>query len=229
MEFGDTIVFFVEIVGTIAFALSGAVMAVQRRMDIFGVLVLGVCTAVGGGVIRDLLLGITPPNTFRNPVYALVAALASALIFFVGRSVPEIILTNRIQNLSLFNFVDAMGLGIFTVIGICRQPLFADFCRSDHWCGRRDSSGYVSRSYACCIAQADLCVGILCWCGVICLFLSVCQSLDCHALWRCDCGDYSDVGGKISLEPAGGHSRRMAGGKIDISCYKNERIVRRDV
>lgn len=118
MEFGDTIVFFVEIVGTIAFALSGAVMAVQRRMDIFGVLVLGVCTAVGGGVIRDLLLGITPPNTFRNPVYALVAALASALIFFVGRSEPEIILTNRIQNLSLFNFVDAMGLGIFTVIGI---------------------------------------------------------------------------------------------------------------
>ena len=111
MEIGDTIVFFVEIVGTVAFALSGAVMAVQRRMDIFGVLVLGVCTAVGGGVIRDLLLGITPPNTFRNPVYALVAALASALIFFVGKSEPEIILSNRIQNLSLFNFLDAMGLG----------------------------------------------------------------------------------------------------------------------
>ena len=118
MELADTIVFFVEIVGTVAFALSGAVMAVQRRMDIFGVLVLGVCTAVGGGIIRDILLGITPPNTFRTPVYALVAALASALIFFVGKSEPEIIISNRIQNLSLFNFLDAMGLGIFTVVGI---------------------------------------------------------------------------------------------------------------
>ena len=118
MGIADTIVFFVEIVGTVAFALSGAVMAVQRRMDIFGVLVLGVCTAVGGGVIRDILLGITPPNTFRNPVYALVAALASALIFFVGKSEPEIIISNRIQNLSLFNFLDALGLGIFTVVGI---------------------------------------------------------------------------------------------------------------
>ena len=118
MELADTIVFFVEIVGTVAFALSGAVMAVQRRMDIFGVLVLGVCTAVGGGIIRDILLGITPPNTFRNPVYALVAALASALIFFVGKSEPEIIISNRIQNFALFNFLDAMGLGIFTVVGI---------------------------------------------------------------------------------------------------------------
>ena len=118
VEIADTIVLVIELVGTVAFALSGAVMAVQRRMDIFGVLVLGVCTAVGGGVIRDILLGITPPNTFRNPVYALVAALASSLIFFVGKSEPEIIISNRIQNLSLFNFFDAMGLGIFTVIGI---------------------------------------------------------------------------------------------------------------
>lgn len=118
MEIADILVFCIEIVGTVAFALSGAVLAVQRRMDIFGVLVLGVCTAVGGGVIRDLLLGITPPSTFRNPVYALVAALASGLIFFVAKSEPEIIISNRIQNLTLFNFLDAMGLGIFTVIGI---------------------------------------------------------------------------------------------------------------
>lgn len=108
MGIADTIVFFVEIVGTVAFALSGAVMAVQRRMDIFGVLVLGVCTAVGGGVIRDILLGITPPNTFRNPVYALWRHWPR-LSFFCRKSEPEII-PATVQNLSLFNFLDALGL-----------------------------------------------------------------------------------------------------------------------
>jgi len=118
MNIADTVILCIEIIGTIAFALSGAVIAAQRRMDIFGVLVLGVCTAVGGGCIRDIILGINPPNMFRNPIYALLAALASFLVFCVARSAPEIIITNRIQNMSLFNFLDAMGLGIFSVIGV---------------------------------------------------------------------------------------------------------------
>ena len=50
-----------EILGTIAFAISGAVVAISKKMDIFGVAILGMTTAVGGGILRDLILGITPP------------------------------------------------------------------------------------------------------------------------------------------------------------------------
>ena len=53
-----------EMAGTVAFAASGAMVGVERNMDIFGVSVLGVVTAVGGGMIRDIVLGIIPPNVF---------------------------------------------------------------------------------------------------------------------------------------------------------------------
>ena len=55
-------------------------MGVERNMDIFGVSVLGVATAVGGGMIRDIVLGIIPPAVFTNPVYALVSVLASCIV-----------------------------------------------------------------------------------------------------------------------------------------------------
>ena len=67
--------------GTVAFAASGAMVGVERNMDIFGVSVLGVVTAVGGGMIRDIVLGIIPPNVFTNPVYALVATITSCVGF----------------------------------------------------------------------------------------------------------------------------------------------------
>ena len=57
MNYSDSILFVMEIIGTIAFASSGAMLAVRKRMDLFGVCVLGVTTAVGGGMIRDLILG----------------------------------------------------------------------------------------------------------------------------------------------------------------------------
>ena len=70
-----------ELIGTIAFAISGAVVAVHKGMDVFGVTILGLTTAVGGGVVRDLLLGNTPPVTFREPVYALTALAVSIVVF----------------------------------------------------------------------------------------------------------------------------------------------------
>ena len=75
------VIFILEVVGTIAFALAGAMIAVEKNMDIFGVNVLGLTTAVGGGMIRDLILGIHPPNMFRNPVYAVLAVCVSSLLF----------------------------------------------------------------------------------------------------------------------------------------------------
>ena len=56
-----------ELIGTLAFAASGAMTGLKKNMDIFGVCILGLTTAVGGGVIRDLILGITPPSTRPGP------------------------------------------------------------------------------------------------------------------------------------------------------------------
>ena len=66
---GDTLFFIVEILGTIAFAISGAMIAIDRELDVFGVIILGCVTACGGGILRDMILGQTPPMSFINPVY----------------------------------------------------------------------------------------------------------------------------------------------------------------
>ena len=106
----------VEIIGTVAFAVSGAMVGLRKGMDIFGVCILGLVTAVGGGVIRDLVLGNTPPATFQSPVYALVAVAVSLIVFlpFVRR------LFDRFQNFydHLLLGMDSLGLGIFTVVGV---------------------------------------------------------------------------------------------------------------
>ncbi|MBR6529278.1 MAG: TRIC cation channel family protein, partial [Firmicutes bacterium] len=62
----DIIIFAFEIVGVIAFAISGALVGIKKKMDILGISILGLLVACGGGVIRDLVLGIAPPMTFRN-------------------------------------------------------------------------------------------------------------------------------------------------------------------
>ena len=63
----DILIFAFEIIGTVAFSVSGAMTGLKKNMDIFGVMILGVVTAIGGGVMRDLILGITPPGTFGSP------------------------------------------------------------------------------------------------------------------------------------------------------------------
>ena len=83
MDYQSIATFIMEMAGTVAFAASGAMVGVERNMDIFGISVLGVATAVGGGMIRDIVLGVIPPAVFRNPVYALVSVLTSCVVFFV--------------------------------------------------------------------------------------------------------------------------------------------------
>ena len=83
MDYQQLITFIMEMVGTIAFAASGAMVAVDRAMDIFGVIVLGVTTAVGGGAVRDVILGIVPPAMFQHPVYTVVATVTSCVVFMI--------------------------------------------------------------------------------------------------------------------------------------------------
>ena len=88
-EHTQTIILMMEIIGTIAFASSGALTAFQQDMDIFGVNVLAVVTSVGGGIIRDLIIGNTPPVTFQKPIYAVTAMITCNLLFiafyFLGK------------------------------------------------------------------------------------------------------------------------------------------------
>ncbi|SHJ82853.1 Uncharacterized membrane protein YeiH [Hathewaya proteolytica DSM 3090] len=71
-----------EIVGTIAFAISGALVGIQKKLDLFGVALLGITTAVGGGIFRDLILGNTPPIAFTSPTSSIISLISSLLIFF---------------------------------------------------------------------------------------------------------------------------------------------------
>ena len=105
-----------ELVGTLAFAASGAITGLKKNMDVFGVCILGLTTAVGGGVIRDLLLGITPPGTFQDPIYAVVALLTS-LVLFLPRIRRLLMWDQHLYDLVLL-IMDSAGLGIFTVAGI---------------------------------------------------------------------------------------------------------------
>ncbi|WP_423202132.1 trimeric intracellular cation channel family protein [Herbihabitans rhizosphaerae] len=98
-----------EHAGLAVFAASGALAAVRARLDVFGVVVLGLTTALGGGIIRDVLLGVHPPTTLRGWPY-LVVPTATALIVFAFH--PQVARLRRAVLLA-----DAIGLGLFTVSG----------------------------------------------------------------------------------------------------------------
>lgn len=112
----ETVLLVLEIVGTVAFAASGVMVGLRRGMDLFGVVILGVVTSCGGGVIRDLVLGITPPVMFCEPVYALLATgLSAAMCLPAVRRL--LAWESRGYELVLL-WMDSLGLGVFTVVGV---------------------------------------------------------------------------------------------------------------
>lgn len=112
----DQLILVLELVGTLAFAASGAMTALKKNMDLFGVCILGLTTAVGGGVIRDVILGATPPATFQSPIYAVVAVATSAVLFW-PRLRRLFMWDPALYDLAML-VMDSAGLGIFTVMGI---------------------------------------------------------------------------------------------------------------
>ncbi len=105
-----------EILGTVAFAASGAFVAIGKKMDIFGVAVLGLTTALGGGVIRDLILGVTPPMMFRTPAYAFLAVVTAVIVFIP--SVRRFLTARQSLYDRVLLLFDSVGLGVFTVVGV---------------------------------------------------------------------------------------------------------------
>lgn len=99
-----------DILGTIAFAISGVLVAMDKRLDLFGVLIIAFVTAIGGGTLRDLLIGNTPVIWMRDATYMMVIGIT--VVF-------AILFSSRLKYLrrSLFLF-DTIGIGLFTMIGI---------------------------------------------------------------------------------------------------------------
>lgn len=114
----DLLFFITEIIGTIAFAISGAVLAIERQLDLFGVLFLGAVTAIGGGIVRDLLLGQNPPQAFLNYIYLTTAVLSALAVFLFTALNQRRHTPLPFINDEVLNFFDAAGLGIFSVIGV---------------------------------------------------------------------------------------------------------------
>lgn len=98
-----------DIVGIFVFAISGALLAVRKNFDVFGIAVLAEVTALGGGLFRDLIIGAVPPAAFTDLGYFTTPLLAAGLVFFLH---PQV---ERIQ--AGVNVFDAAGLGLFCVTG----------------------------------------------------------------------------------------------------------------
>ena len=124
----ETVLLVLEIIGTAAFAVSGAFVGVRRDMDVFGVIILGLTTAVGGGIIRDLILGITPPRTFLHPIYATIAISASIIVFLIARRGFTEKTTGPYGAAMLV--MDSLGLGAFTVSARTRTTTPSCSCSS---------------------------------------------------------------------------------------------------
>jgi uncharacterized membrane protein YeiH len=106
-----------ELLGLFVFAVSGGMLAVRKQFELVGVTTLALITALGGGVLRDLVLGDTPPRAFRDVAY-LIVPLAAAGLVFVGHS-----LVDRYLQRSVLVF-DAAGLGLFTVTGAVKASAY---------------------------------------------------------------------------------------------------------
>jgi len=103
------ILYTLEIIGTSVFAITGALKGVKKELDILGILVLASITGTGGGILRDLILGDTPPASFTDETFFIVCLLSGLAVFFLAPKIEKIWKIIRIG--------DALGLGLFTAIG----------------------------------------------------------------------------------------------------------------
>lgn len=101
-----------DILGTLVFAISGAFRAVKYELDILGVLSLAIATGVGGGLLRDVMLGSTPPAAFKDETYLLICVLGGLIVFVAAPRIAP--------RWDWVMSVDAVGLGVFAAIGAAK-------------------------------------------------------------------------------------------------------------
>lgn len=114
----ETILKILEIVGTVAFTVSGAMVAIKKGVDLFGVLFLGVITAVGGGVLRDVIISRLPPGIFIDYGNVVIAIATALFVFSFARVKKDKYTSHEALYEQVNNVFDAAGLGAFSVTGV---------------------------------------------------------------------------------------------------------------
>lgn len=114
---GDTILYIMNIIGIISFAVSGALIAISCSLDLFGVVFIALITAVGGGIARDILLGNFPPKVFYEPITLLIALLSAIIVFIFSYFNKNHFKEMSVKVERINNVFDAIGLSTFTVAG----------------------------------------------------------------------------------------------------------------
>mgnify|MGYP003288079811 CR=1 FL=1 len=114
----ENLFFAIELIGTVAFAITGVITSIEKKFDIFGAIVLGTVTSVGGGIMRDLILGYTPPMAFRKSVYAMTAVLTSLAVFVIAYFFGKKIQKHYDIYSQVINIFDSIGLAVFVVGGV---------------------------------------------------------------------------------------------------------------
>ena len=105
---GQVFIYILDLFGTMAFAVTGAFKAIEHKTDVVGILLLATITGVAGGVIRDVVMGQFP-NSLSDPAYVIITVLSGLSIFFLYSHLKK--------HWNLFLKFDAIGLGVFTIIG----------------------------------------------------------------------------------------------------------------
>lgn len=114
----DSVITVFEYIGTVSFAVSGALKAVSKKMDILGVVVVAVITAMGGGLIRDTVIGIFPQKVFTEPSGALISSLSGVVVFGIKYWSVRTGFHILHENKMIVYIADTVGLAAFTVIGV---------------------------------------------------------------------------------------------------------------
>ncbi len=112
-------IYIFEILGTISFAVSGAMSAIKQKLDLLGVVFIAFSTAVAGGIMRDVFIGHTPPRIFFNYGFIIIAFVSSIVVFIIYRlSINNFIRKKNIFLIKFNLFIDTVGLAVFSVIGV---------------------------------------------------------------------------------------------------------------
>lgn len=118
MELSDIIFYVAEVIGLVAFAIAGAMIAIDRKLDLFGVVFITFVNSFGGGIMRDLLIGEIPPKMFYNYEYLIYVAFCAVVMIVVISVLKEKFFRNRVVIDKVINIFDAVGLGAFAIVGV---------------------------------------------------------------------------------------------------------------
>ena len=118
MELLNTILLIIAVIGTVSYAISGALTGIESKLDLFGVIVLAVVTATGGGFLRDLILGKSRFVIFEEWWYPLIAFAVSGLVFAVMWFIKDLSWEDSRAYRLTYLIIDSVGLGAFVIVGV---------------------------------------------------------------------------------------------------------------